>query len=105
MHCVLKPPRRWKGWWKAALNRETQRVLSQGLASLADPWGRPPGPAGIVKTEAGIVKTEVLVKSEVPASVRVLDDHPLELLELAPYPFVSRPIAPADYRARIRISR
>ena len=76
MHCVLKPPRRWKGWWKAALNRETQRVLSQGLASLADPWGRPPGPAGIVKTEAGIVKTEggivkeVVVKSEVPASVK-----------------------------------
>jgi hypothetical protein len=37
-----------------------------------------------------------------PVTVRALT---IELLELTPYPFVSRPIAPADYRARIRISR
>lgn len=28
----------------------------------------------------------------------------LSLLELSPYPFSSRPIAPGDYRARIRVS-
>jgi hypothetical protein len=37
-----------------------------------------------------------------PVTVRTLT---VELLELTPYPFVSRPIAPADYRARIRITR
>jgi hypothetical protein len=37
-----------------------------------------------------------------PVTVRTLT---VELLELTPYPFVSRPIAPADYRAKIRITR
>jgi hypothetical protein len=37
-----------------------------------------------------------------PVTARALT---LELLELTPYPFSSRPIAPADYRAKIRISR
>jgi hypothetical protein len=29
----------------------------------------------------------------------------IALVELAPYPFSSRPIAPADYRATLRVSR
>ena len=37
-----------------------------------------------------------------PVTVRGLT---VELLQLTPYPFVSRPIAPADYRAQIRITR
>jgi hypothetical protein len=37
-----------------------------------------------------------------PVTVRSLT---VALIELTPYPFVSRPIAPADYRAKIRITR
>jgi hypothetical protein len=32
-------------------------------------------------------------------------DLTIDLLELAPYPFSSRPIQPEDYRARIRVMR
>jgi hypothetical protein len=35
----------------------------------------------------------------------VHEDLTIALLELSPYPFSSRPIAPGDYRATLRISR
>ena len=33
------------------------------------------------------------------------DDVTIALVELSPYPFSSRPIQPADYRATLRVSR
>jgi hypothetical protein len=32
-------------------------------------------------------------------------DTTIALRELSPYPFVSRPVAPSDYRARLRVTR
>ena len=32
-------------------------------------------------------------------------EYKVELLELSPYPFSSRPFDPSEYRARLRITR
>ncbi len=73
-------------------------------------------PAGVLCIQGGdaVVRIDVLPATGAPAAYELHtgnlqpvhhDSLTIALVDLSPYPFVSHPIAPGDYRATLKVTR